>query len=497
MVRPGPVVSRVVLLLLALVGTARGQADAERGGTPAPAAAIDRLPYKIAVDLAIAPEARIDTKGRQVVIDTWRSLLDRFVGAPWNLSIVDGESIFPGDDPETLEPTAFEEPSDGFDKSWVIRIGRLGSELTLSGREFDAETGRLGPTYRQSARVSADLPRALMDLALDLFRPSAALGEQSGGGVALTVRGASLKGASRIGPLVKQGDVFRPIRIVTLPDGDRRVLDIPFTYLRVESLDGALARCSIVSSLRDPLTRRIAQKSTLVALGSKPGQYPTRLRFLTQPDKAPAAGFLLTGRTLPDGLPRELGTTDREGRIVLDPTRSDGLLALRLMGGSVEPLVEFPLMPGESAQERAVPPFDPRSRTVALESQLDSLRDTVIDLVAVRARLEARLKARCDGEDWDGAEAVIKEFGRLPTRETFSAQLTKLREDAAHQQDKLRTAVLTKTAQAQIAELEGMIARYLDDDAVRAYSDAVSKARSDASSQAKAAGKAKGARKAP
>jgi hypothetical protein len=244
--------------------------------------------------------------------------------------------------------------------------------------------------------------------------------------------------------------------------------------------------------LRDPLTRRIAQKSTLVALGSKPGMHPTRLRFVTSPDKAPAAGYLLTARTLPDGLAREVGTTDREGRIVLEPGYSDGLLALRLLGGNVEPLVEFPLMPGESAQERILPPFDPKDQAVALEAQLDSLRDAVIDIVAVRARLEARLKARFDGEDWDGAEAALKEFSLLPVRETFAAQLTKLKENASSQQAKSKTAVLTKTAQAQIAEVEGLIARYLDDELFRAFADALAKARSDAAARAKGAAKTKG-----
>ena len=282
-----------------------------------------------------------------------------------------------------------------------------------------------------------------------------------------------------MGHFVKAGTVLRPIRKVSLPDGGDRVLDIPFTYLRVESLEGPTARCAIISALRDPLTRRIAQKSTLVAIGSAPGPYPTRLRFVTAPDKGPAAGYLLTGRLLPDGPARDLGTTDREGRVILPAGSSDGLLALRLLAGSVEPLADFPLMPGESAQERTIPPFDPHTLTVTLETQLDSLRDTVMDVVATRARLEARLKARLEGEDWAGLEAALLEFSRLPARDTFAAGLAKLKDDAAQEQARTRTAILTKTAQAQIAELDGLIVRYLDDEAFRAYSDALAKGRSD------------------
>src|SRR5262249_44448382 len=150
--------------------------------------------------------------------------------------------------------------------------------------------------------------------------------------------------------------------------------------------------------------------------GSKPGPYPTLLRFETRPDRTPAAGYRLTARPLPDGVESEVGTTDRDGRIVLPigTGATEGLLALRLLGGRVEPLIELPLMTGESSQERTLPPIDPMDATIALETQLDTLRDAIIDLVAVRARLEARLKARLEGEDWSGTEATLNEYARLP-----------------------------------------------------------------------------------
>jgi hypothetical protein len=154
----------------------------------------------------------------------------------------------------------------------------------------------------------------------------------------------------------------------------------------------------------------------------------------------------------------------------------------------VEPIREFPIMPGESADERLIP-VDPKPLTVALESQLDSLRDQVVDLVALRARLEARMKARLEGEDWKGLEDALNEFSRLTPRDKFAQQLTQLKDDAAHQQAELKTAVLTKTAQAQITELQSMIDRYMEDDAFRAYSEALSKFRSETAAKTKAEAK--------
>lgn len=137
-------------------------------------------------------------------------------------------------------------------------------------------------------------------------------------------------------------------------------------------------------------------------------------------------------------------------------------------------MIEFPFMPGDPG-EQAIPPFDPKPQTVALTTRLDSLRDEVVDLVAVRARLEARLKARYDGEDWEGAEAALKEFEKLPPRESFVNALNSLREDAARRQAETKTAILTRTAQARIAELQGLMERYLDDEGFRAFADALQK----------------------
>ena len=176
-----------------------------------------------------------------------------------------------------------------------------------------------------------------------------------------------------------------------------------------------------MSVYSNPLTNQVVQETSLVALGVKPGTSPTRLRFVTQPDSAPAAGYVLTARRHPDGQPHDVGTTDREGRITLDPVFADGLLVLRLLAGSSEPMVEFPLMPGDDERRADRPPFDPKPLTVALETRLDSLRDAVIDLVAVRARLEARLKARFDGEDWAGARGGAQGvLARSRPRQTFA-----------------------------------------------------------------------------
>jgi hypothetical protein len=478
---------RLARLAVALgVGLALDLAGLALAQPPKAAEPLDRQPYRIRLILTIDPEARFDARRRDVLLGDWKTLVRRFVGAPWKIEVAEeSQGAVIGSDLETIQVKDLAEASRNVDKVWVVRLGAEGSGLVFSGRELDVSTDRLGPIQRRPAAVVRDAPRALFQFTLELFSPYAEIGETFGKNVALNVRGASIAPATPIGRVVSEGTIFLPLRIVPRKDGTKQVREIVNTFLRVEDVQGAAVRCGFVSLYSNPFTKMVVQKTSLAAIGVKPGRTPTRLRFVTLPDRAPAAGYLLTARSYPDGVPREVGTTDREGRVVIDPTGADGLLVLRLLAGSSEPMYDFPLMPGLSAAERTMPPFDPKPLAVALETQLDSLRDAVIDLVAVRARLEARLKARFDGEDYKGAEEAMNEYHKLTPRATFADELTHLKDEAARQQAAAKKPVLTKTAQAQLTDLQALIDRYLDDDVFKAYDDALAQLKTEPAAKPK------------
>jgi len=483
--------ANIGIALAILLGSlnARGPAPTRGQDVSAPPVgeAIERQPYRILFYLGCDPSARIDEELRVELLRRWQVLARRFVGAPWVVTLAERGSPLGRIDVEAALPTDFAGLG-AYDKVWVVFINRSESEsaLVLSGREYDAVTRRIGPLQRRALPALGDAPRALFVFSRDLFSPFAIVTGQEGGKAILTARAAAIAPASPAGQVVAKGTVFAPMRMVSLPDKSVRVLRIRLTYLQVEAVDGISARCAIVSPYLDPLSKRDPRPHRFVALGLKPGESPTRLRFVTKPDKGPAAGFTLTARLVPDGQPRELGTTDRSGRIVLQPGFADGLVILRLLAGYIEPLVELPMMPGETTEEQEIL-VDPLPLTVALEAQIDSLRDEVIDLVAIRARLESRMKARLDGEDWNGLAESVKEFSKLPPRDEFAQKLTKLTEEATKQQAATKKAILTRTAQAQINDLQSLIDRYLDDDAFKAYTEALEQA------TAPAGGKTKGA----
>lgn len=477
---------RLVIVLAVLAMAAAGGRVSGQPPAAKPAEPIDRLAYRIRVVFAVEPGARIDARRRSQLLSDWGTLARRFVGAPWEVEIGgEGDASALGARLEALGPDDLAAVSAGVEKVWVVRAGAEGPDLAFSGREFDVSLGRLGPLMVRTAPVLRDAPRVLFQLTLDLFSPSAEIGETFGKEVTLAVRGASVVPASPVGRVVAEGQVFQPLRLVPRKDGPKVVRVIPDTFLRVESAAGPATRCSFVSLYANPFTKMVVQKTTLAAIGVKAVPGPTRLRFLTLPDRAPAAGYVLTARSFPDGPPRTVGTTDRAGRVTLEPRVGDGLLVVRLLAGGSEPMIELPVMPGLYPDEHTVRPFDPKPLAVTLETRLDSLRDSVVDLVAVRARLEARVKARFNGEDWDGAKDALAEFGKLPPRETFADALARLKDEAARQQARTRQPVLTKTAQAQIAELQALIDRYLDDEVVKGFTESLEKLKADPSAKPK------------
>lgn len=508
LVRQGPVVRRsrrrgeklaVVSLSLALTVLALGQAPkssdapakkAAPATEPAPsksaaskiqpvsgdeqrAIPLELRPYSIRVWLVLDPRARIDGPGREVLIAEWLQLAQRFVGSPWNIQIAAGDGPLLGDDLAALRAEAVKPLAKDVDKAWIFRIAPSGTELEITGREYDTATERIGLASKRQALIAADAARAMFLLALDIFCPSAQIGASSAGGVAINVQGSMLTPAHPMGKVVGPGSAFRVARVFYKPDGSLIRIDlVKNTYLRVESLTGPSARCQIISSLRDPLTKMVVGRNKLLALGVKPSSVPSRFRFLTPPpDKRPAAGYTVTSALAPNGAPRVVGATDREGRVVLNPGFADNVVKIRLLAADVEPLVEFPVMPGESVEERTIL-IDPLARTVTLETELNSLRDEIVDLVAVRSRLEAKLKARADGEAWPDVRLLLDDYAKLPPRQKLADRLDRLKGEATAEQATTKKKILTRTAQLLLTDTNALIERYLDDGGFQAYENA-------------------------
>jgi hypothetical protein len=487
MVRQGPLVAAFsILTLLAWSHPASGQAQegaasgprdrgAPRGEASKPAT-LDQRPYKIRAWVSIAPGARIDARGRTSLIEGWKTLVRNLVGVPWQLDVADGEGPMLAGRLESLRSATVAPLAQGFDKAWMIEIEPLPGSfgLKLSAREYDAATTQIGLVYQEPARSVEDASRSLLVLILDMFSPTAEVGLQAAGGVSIRVQGSSLPAANEVGRVVSPGSVFRAARVYYNPDGSvRRIEPIPRTYLSADRIEGGEVRCSIISRMRDPLTRMVRGKYKMFALGIKPTSLPTRLRFVTiPPENRPAAGYTIAARHAPRGPWREVGTTDREGRVVLPPRFVNGLAVVRILAAGIEPLDEIPLMPGEMAEERTVT-IDPRPDAITLESRLTAMRDVLVDQAAARARLLALLKPRAEAENWEEVRYLLEEeYAKLPKRALFEETLARLEADARALQAEKKIPILTRSAQNLLRDTNALAERYIDDEEFQAYAAA-------------------------
>jgi hypothetical protein len=79
----------------------------------------------------------------------------------------------------------------------------------------------------------------------------------------------------------------------------------------------------------------------------------------------------------------------------------------------------------------------------------------------------------------------MNEYHKLTPRATFADELTHLKDEAARQQAAAKKPVLTKTAQAQLTDLQALIDRYLDDDVFKAYDDALAQLKTEPAAKPK------------
>ena len=446
---------------------------------------LEQRPYRIRVFVSGDNASGLGAARLDSLLDVWLGLVHRFVGAPWQVEVATkAPDSLSSAEPSGVSAESFSRDWPDADKIWLIKVLGEGSSLAFEGREYDVATHRLGPFQRSRVIVLRDAPRVFLRFTLDLFSPYAAIGDHFGKDVTLLVQGGAIEPASEVGRVVSKGTVFLPLRVVQKKDGSTMIQEIALTYIQVDHVNGPKAIGALVSSFRDPFTKRVVQKNWLVAIGIKPGKRPTRLRFSTLPDKTPAAGYVLTARSFPDGSAREVGTTDRQGRIILEPGETDGLTIFRLVAGSSEPMREFPLVPGISDAEQSIPAFDPLPQAIALETRIASLRDHVIDMVAIRARLEAQLKGRYESDDFNGAEESLSEYRKLPPKSKYVDEFAELKKRAAQEQSNTKSPVLTKTVQSQFAEVEALIDRYIDDEGFNAFADGLAKVKIEAAKPA-------------
>lgn len=441
-------------------------------------------PYRIVVKFSLADGVAMDQAVGLRILNDFLALSTRIVGQPWQMrtewaegQIWDANFDIWTEWPEQYaydRKTVFET-----DKIWLVRAqpGADQNALELVGREFDLKTGDLGPKRTRTASIS-DLPRNILELGRQIFRPISEVAGNEGGKVRLRVQGSALSATTPEGSILQTGQYFRLVRLFFDRSGKfaSRTIE-PWTYLKSETVSESGITCQIISSFRDPIGRKYRQYNRLYALALKPAELPTELQFSQLINtngtsiRHPIAGYKVEIHSWPDGPVQAGQLTDRDGKVKIEPLPGLDFYGVRLLGGAVEPLLDVPILSGDQ-----VPPIlaDTKPAAVEFEQTLIAFRDDILDAIAQRLVYEARLGDRTKAEDWDSVAQLIRLWQATPSPTVFSTKLADWKVSAQKRQLAEKKAIFTQAAQALVAELEALASRY-ETQEIDAFEDSLQK----------------------
>lgn len=256
------------------------------------------------------------------------------------------------------------------------------------------------------------------------------------GKVPVTLFGLALQPRNSDYPLAEPGTPIRVYRDFLSRDKKKTRTEIPWTFLiyRQPEAGGLLARCDVMSALRNPLTMRTRRRVQMPAIGAGATELTaTDLRFVAGPDAVPVTGYEIAIRAQDSKATVNLGNTDHRGRITVDrsvlgafggPTDAVRTVQVLLVAGQTV-IASFPMVPGEKDFRQISVRIDPLVAEV--NGRVMALQDSVVDTVARRAILQRRLDLYQKKNNIDMAKKVAKDINSLPDRASYEKKIADIR----------------------------------------------------------------------
>jgi len=431
--------------------------------TLAPAAAQsvwELTPYRIRIVIAAGDSPQLTP---QLIADLSADLVSRadgLIGAPWDVS-VDGagpelaRAVL--DHPDTVTAESIPEELLEFDKVMLLAIVPRYSEYRVVARELDVRTRTFNTPVELLASQTRALGRTTFTALLRAFAPLARIvppeGEEEE--IVLRLRASGFPARDTTYSPVVPGSFFRPIiRYDDRQGKPKRIMVVPWTFLRVQEVSDAGLKCEVFSGIRSPLGGRRRGRVSQLALAVIDPHKPTRLvlKSRTDPDR-PLVGYDIHCQTPGSRNTELLGRTDRRGGVTVAP--SDSVLRTLYVkhGGAL--LARLPMVPGISGQLE-VPIADDDLRLEA-EGFITGVQQELVDIVSRRAMLVARAKSRLEAGNLDEADSLIRELRVLGNRDKLAALLN---------QEKSRTfsqdAAMQRKIEIMFEDTRKLLFEYVD-----------------------------------
>jgi hypothetical protein len=383
-------------------------------------------PYRIQIVIAAGDSPQLTPLLMSDLSAGLVSRSDGLIGAAWDVSVVTAEPELARSmlgDPTAVALESIPEDLLEFDKVMLLVIAPRGSEYQVTARELDVRTQTFSTPIELLASQTRVLQRTAFTAILRAFAPLAEIipaeKDAEEDQVVLRLRAGGFPPRDATYAPVAQGDLFRPIiRYDDRQGKPKRIMVIPWTFLRVENLPETGLECHIHSGVRNPLGGRRRGRVSQLALAVINPKQPTRLVLTSRTDpNRRLIGYDVHSQPPGSKNTQLMGRTDRRGSVLIEP--SDSVLRTLYVkhGGAL--LARLPMVPGISSRLE-VPIVDDDQRLEA-EGFVIGIQQELVDIVSRRAMLTARAKSHLKAGKLDDAAPLIQELHVLGNRAKLAA----------------------------------------------------------------------------
>lgn len=320
-------------------------------------------------------------------------------------------------------------PPEGIDKLFLATVSQQAGSYGVLVREWDASTKMLGSLHTGRTVDRREIVALLAENISEAFRPLAELEIADDQRIEFLVRGGEYLPRNPQMQQFQEGDFLVPYLLHMNRQREvQRIQDLPWTYLKVDSVNRSRIGLSVTSAFGNPITVK-RRRVQMLAMRIRPYLPETEILIYPRGEKQnPLVGFRCE---IMDRFPTEDDKvedrlkleTDRRGIVTVPVVESSPLQYLYVYSGQAL-LARVPFIPGYVPRLEVEVPDD-RAR-LNVEGEVALLQSELIDIVATREVLMARAKGAAKAKNWDAVSTFLKQLQDLPTLEQFRSRIDSL-----------------------------------------------------------------------
>lgn len=417
-------------------------------------------PYRVRVEVSLTGTDRGRSVNAATVRRELRRALHRMYGRLWELDLGKSDWLIPGTvaqiadlqktdliDMRNEEDPLIRYPETEVDKTMLVAVAATSAGFEIICREYDVRTQDLAPARRAFTPDARGIASESARLIRDSFRSYLKFLRryEDDSGVAfmeLQVQGGEIVVPDPSAEQLRENDVLRPFqRFMSRTDGARlrQLRSLPFTYIRVLSIDREVRRGVATGAvlMHGPVTPFGMRGRSLeqVALCQRPTADSSVVKLIQRSaEERPLVSQRVTlvyKLRLRDEETREQErlVSDRNGHLRIPLTADHPTVWMYIYSGRLL-LARIPYAPGILPVDTVTLPDD--SIRLSVEGDLQLFRDQLVDAVALREVHFSLARQAADEGRAEDLQQHLEDYAKIPQVESFRKSLALIRVEAVN-----------------------------------------------------------------